>query len=118
MHPKTGLLLPAKQPPFKTVALVDILKSSLQSELGNSRRATKTVMRWTGVSDKAARSWINGLASPNGIHLFNIMKNSPVTTITLLEMAGYQEVSLTLELRQIEENLNLTLSKMKALFSA
>lgn len=117
MHPKSGLLLPENNHPLKAIALTDLLKSSLQAELGNSRRATKTVMRWTGVSDKAARLWINGATNPSGIHLVNIMKNSPSTAIKVLELSGYQEVSLTLELRQIETSLHLALSKMRALHS-
>jgi hypothetical protein len=49
--------------------LAERIGEALRDELGASRRATKTLMRWTGVSDTTARSWLHGRVSPSGMHL-------------------------------------------------
>ena len=49
--------------------LSEQIGKALREELGSSRRATKTVMRWTNVSDTTARGWINGRVAPSGRHL-------------------------------------------------
>ena len=45
------------------------IRQALRDELGGSRAAAKSIMRWTGVSDRTARNWLNGAASPRGYHL-------------------------------------------------
>lgn len=78
---------------------------ALRNELGSSRRATKTVMRWTGVSDTTARSWLYGRGSPSGVHLVALAANSRPVLVVLLRLTGHDDLVIGLKLREIEEGL-------------
>ncbi|MFC4595541.1 hypothetical protein [Sphingobium tyrosinilyticum] len=79
--------------------------AALREELGATRRATKTVMRWTGVSDTTARAWLQGRASPSGIHLVALAAHSDPVMIVLLRLTGHGDLELGLRLREIEVGL-------------
>ncbi len=82
---KTVSQLRNKQHSLSDSLLAEQIGEALRLELGASRRATKTVMRWTGVSDTTARSWINGRASPSGLHLLELAAHSEPVMIFFLE---------------------------------
>lgn len=82
---------------------------ALMSELGASRRATKTVMRWTGVSDRTARIWLRGQASPSGVHLIALAAESPAVMKVLLRLTGHADLEVGIRLREIEVGLEQAL---------
>ncbi len=88
---------------------------ALQEELGASRRATKTVMRWAGVSDTTARAWLQGRASPSGVHLLALAAHSHLVMIVLLKLTGHEGLEIGLRLQEIEEGLLQTLDQVRAM---
>ena len=66
----------------------DAVWRALASELGGTHQATKTAMRWTGVSERTARNWISGTHAPAGEHLVELMRNSD----TVFALAGRREM--------------------------
>lgn len=95
--------------------LAEQIGKALRDELGASRRATKTVMRWTGVSDTTARSWLNGRASPSGLHLLELATHSKPVMIYFLEATGHGDLEIGLRLREIERNLEDALDRVRSI---
>lgn len=88
MFPKKGKELPK---PAKRVSPDDFAKSisnALREELGSSHIAAKTVMRWTGASERTAKNWLAGTCGPSGCHLVLLARESDVVMATLLVLAG------------------------------
>jgi hypothetical protein len=105
MVPKTGTRLPKLLASLSDARLADIIGRALQSELGASRRAAKTIMSWTGVSDHTARAWLNGRTSPSGVHLIVLAAYSQPVMAALLELTGHDDVALAIDLEALETQL-------------
>jgi len=101
--------------PVAESALSEEIGKALRRDLGASRRATKTVMQWTGVSDTTARAWINGHAAPSAAHLLALAANSHPVMIVLLRVTGHGELELGIRLQEIERGLVLALSQVRAI---
>jgi hypothetical protein len=82
---------------------------ALMAELGATRRATKTVMRWTGVSDRTARFWLHGQSSPSGVHLIALAAACPAVMKVLLRLTGNADLEIGVRLREIEDSLEQAL---------
>ncbi|MDF2143347.1 XRE family transcriptional regulator [Paenirhodobacter sp. CAU 1674] len=82
--PKTGTTvhLDADQAAYRK-AIAD----TLRRELGHTRQAIKTVMRWTGASERTAKYWLSGERGPSGEHLIRLAQHSDAVLITILTMA-------------------------------
>lgn len=63
------------------------------------------IMRWTGVSDKAARSWLQGQTTPSGVHLVALAARSDTVMSTLLRLTGHGDLEVGMSLRNIEAEL-------------
>jgi hypothetical protein len=92
--------------------------AALQTDLGASRRATKMIMRWTGVSDTTARAWLHGKASPSGLHLIALAAHSNPVMIAVLRLAGYGELELGVQLLEIEAALTKALEQVRGITSS
>ena len=88
---------------------------ALLSELGATRRATKTVMRWTGVSDRTAHKWLHGRSSPSGMHLMALAAESPSVMRVVLRLTGNADLELGVQLAEIEAGLELALAQIREL---
>src|SRR4051812_20553338 len=98
MFPKSGNEFPGGTiHPTEAVYAAAIAKA-LASEIGTSRLATKTVMFWTGSSDRSARHWLNGDHGPGGLHLIQLAKNSTAVMRTVMRLADRQGFELAIEL--------------------
>ncbi len=96
-------------------AFPEHIGKALRQDLGASRRATKTVMRWTEVSDTTARSWISGRSAPSGWHLLTLAANSDRVMTMILQMTGHDDLEVGLELERIKEGLDQALSHVCAM---
>ncbi len=105
MVPKSGSQLRDSAFFLSETVLATQIGEALRAELGASRRATKTVMRWTGVSDRSARAWLHGRASPSGLHLVTLAAHSDTVMTTLLKLTGRGELEIGLRLKEIEADL-------------
>jgi hypothetical protein len=77
MLPKTGKFLPkggGSAPSGFTYAAAVAL--ALRDELGESHRAIKVVMRWTGASERTVKNWFAGTRGPTGEHLVSLVRHS------------------------------------------
>ena len=63
------------------------IADALRRELGPTHQAIKTVMRWTGASERTAKYWLSGERGPSGEHLIRLAQHSDAVLITILTMA-------------------------------
>lgn len=83
--PKMGKELPVSRHQ-KSSAYAAAIARALRSELGGSRRAIKTLMRWTHASERTAKCWLAGTSGPSGEHLIVLMTNSESVWDTVLAL--------------------------------
>ncbi|WP_109355920.1 hypothetical protein [Sphingorhabdus sp. EL138] len=114
---KTGNLLPKSSIRITDGDLSAAVSKALMSELGGSRRATKTVMRWTSVSERTARSWINGVTSPSGIHLVLLSAHCKTVLIAFLKLGGHHKMVANVDLVAAEAAIENVLKTIRMLQS-
>lgn len=68
-----------------------MIATALRAELGNSHRATKTVMRWTGASERTVKHWLAGHHGPGGAYLVVLMRESETVYEAVLTAAGRRD---------------------------
>ena len=101
MRPDTGRVIPNGSS-LNESQYADRIGAALRAELGGSRRATKTVMRWADVSDRTARNWVNGHGAPSGFHLMLLARHSPVVWRMVAELSHHQEAELMADIHAAE----------------
>lgn len=52
-----------------------LISATLRAELGSTHRALKTIMRWTGASERSAKHWFAGTHGPSGDHLVALARH-------------------------------------------
>lgn len=88
MFPNMGNLFPnANGNNITKGSYAAMISDALRSELGNFRRAIKTIMRWTGSNERTVRNWISGTNGPSGEHLVVLAGHS------LAVMAAFQQLT-------------------------
>ncbi len=88
MFPKKGNSFPRAGKRITPEEFAKAISTALREELGSSHVAAKTVMRWTGASERTAKNWLAGTHSPCGRHLILLARESDVIMATLLMLAG------------------------------
>lgn len=68
--------------------------AALKGELGTTHQAIKTVMRWTGASERAVKHWFAGTHGPSGHHLVAIARHSDAVLMCFLLAAGRSQLSV------------------------
>lgn len=81
------------------------IADALRTELGQSHRATKTLMRWTGASDRTAKNWLSGCCGPSGDHLIQLARESDTVLAALLGLAGRNQHMVGADLLSIRSAL-------------
>ena len=104
MFRKKGKKLPDQQSTRDAIYASSIAEA-LRSELGQSHRATKTLMRWTGASDRTAKNWLSGHCGPSGNHLVQLARESDTILATFLGLAGRNRHMVGADLLQIRDAL-------------
>lgn len=69
-------------------AFAEAISEALRLELSATHRAAKTLMSWTGASERTAKHWMAGTVGPSGPHLLELMRNSDAVLRVVLELAG------------------------------
>jgi hypothetical protein len=87
MFPKKGKEFPKSTRRISPDEFAKAISTALREELGSSHVATKTVMRWTGASERSAKNWFAGACGPSGCHLIQLARESDVIMATLLVLA-------------------------------
>jgi hypothetical protein len=104
MFPKAGRKIPTAFPNGGSSAYAGSIADVLRSELGDSHRAHKTLMRWTGANERTAKNWISGVNGPSGEHLLRLIRNSDRVFECVLMLSGRQPI---LSRNNLEELLNV-----------
>ena len=115
MLPETGTKLRAAQRNVSAPELIDHIGRALRAELVTSRQATKTVMAWTGVSDRAARNWLNGSGGVSGVHLVQLASRSDAIWRLMIELAHREEAIVGFDIHAVEIALSRALGSIEAL---
>ena len=105
MFPKTGNYFPNGGGSGRaSVSYPVAIAAALKSELGNSHRAVKTVMRWTGANERTVKNWFAGKRGPRGEHLIGLIRHSNGVLESVLRLAGREQIvaaKLVLDARTI-----------------
>jgi hypothetical protein len=101
MLPNSGSKLPNGPRPSEADYIREISRA-LRFELGATRAATKMIMRWTGASDRTARTWMNGFGAPNGFHLVCLARESEAVLSAVLALSGRGDFVLSADLHAVE----------------
>lgn len=104
MFPKKGKILPDGRP-LDAHAYATAISDALRVELGQTHRATKTLMGWTGASDRTAKNWLLGTCGPSGEHLIQLAGRSEVVLATFLNLAGRNEHLVGAKLLVVRQGL-------------
>lgn len=92
MFPKTGNVLPARgNGPCDARIYAARIGAALRDELGDTRRATKTLMQWTGANERTVKNWLAGSSGPSGSHLVDVMRHSNGVFAAVLVMSGREQ---------------------------
>jgi hypothetical protein len=102
MFPKNGRNLPNSSAAPTEFEYMSKLREALRGELGASRTATKTIMRWTGACDRTVRNWMGGSGGPTGYHLLCLIRESEAVLDVVLAMTGRSELALSADVHAVE----------------
>ncbi|PYD48506.1 hypothetical protein [Novacetimonas pomaceti] len=113
MLPKTGNI--RRKPPDRFAREIG---EALRSELGTSHKAIKTVMGWTGASERSAKNWLNGTHGPGGWHLILLARQSEAVIATVLRLAQRDQLIPGVRLRALRLLLMRTATEIGDVFVA
>jgi hypothetical protein len=82
-----------------------LIAEALRAELGSNHQTIKTVMRWTGASERTVKYWFAGTHGPGGEHLVALSQHSDEVFKAFLLMAGRGSVILTAKLAELRLKL-------------
>jgi len=94
------------------------LSEALKRELGVTHQAVKTLMRWTGASERTAKYWLSGERGPSGENLIVLLSRSEEVLKSVLYMADRSQLLATSDLIAAREGLLSALSAVDELFEA
>jgi hypothetical protein len=89
MFPEKGKELPrASRGPGGGGEFEREIAAALKCELGSTHQAVKTVMRWTGASERTVKHWFAGTHSPSAQHLVALARDSDAVLMYFLTAAN------------------------------
>src|SRR5215471_8658007 len=71
---------------------------ALRRHLGGTHQAVKTVMRWTGASERTVKNWFAGSSGPSGQHLIDLAHHSDEVLEMFLALAERRQSGLATKL--------------------
>jgi hypothetical protein len=92
-----------------------LISKALLGELGESARAAKTIMQWTGASERAAKYWLAGDRGPSGYQLILLARNSDAVLHEFLRLSGRNLLKISLELDAAEAAIARAATILRAL---
>jgi hypothetical protein len=82
------------------------IAKALRKQLGLTHQATKTIMRWTGASERSAKNWQSGAIGPSGAYLIILMSRSEEVLTATLGLAGRKHALLSTSLSTLRDRLH------------
>jgi hypothetical protein len=115
MLPKKGRIFPRRADRWRhDTDYSTAISTALRQELGDTHQATKTVMRWTGASERTIKNWLAGTSGPHGEHLISLVHHSDAVFEALLRTAGRESLLPVIRLA----NSRRALTEIRDLLSA
>jgi hypothetical protein len=105
MFPKKGKGFPGTGGTRGKLDYAASIATALRGELGDSHQAIKTVMRWTGATDRTAKNWVTGIRGPTGEHLISLARHSDAVFEVIIRAAGRESLLIALQLIDAREKL-------------
>jgi hypothetical protein len=105
MFPKKGKGFPGTGGTRGELDYAASIATALRGELGDSHQAIKTVMRWTGATDRTAKNWVTGIRGPTGEHLISLARHSDAVFEVIIRAAGRESLLIALQLIDAREKL-------------
>jgi hypothetical protein len=116
MSQKTGnTLRDGLTVPYEPAAYAALIATALQSELGNTHRAVKTIRRWTGAGERTATNWLAAENGPSAPHLALLAHHSDTVLEAFLVMAGRERLIVDYRVSYIREKLVAALATIDSL---
>ena len=108
--PKMGNVFPGgdKEPRYAT-----IIGAALRQDLGGTHRAIKTIVKWTGASERTAKNWLAGACGPSGAHLVALLRKSDGVLEAVLLLAGRESVVASRKLVEARDTLREVLAVLQ-----
>jgi hypothetical protein len=111
---KKGKILPKKGNFFPKGSYAVEISLALRQNLGNTHRAVKTLMRWTGASERTVKNWLSGSSGPSGEHLIALMHHSDEALEAVLRLAGREQVLVAMKVFDARDKLIEALELLRA----
>ncbi len=70
----------------------DVIAETLRETFGGTRVSVKTVMAYTGASERTVKNWFEGKNGPNGENLVELARHSDEVLEVFLLMAGREDI--------------------------
>lgn len=104
--PKTGTdVHPAGGASGADASYSRAIAAALRQELGETHRAVKAAMRWTGASERTVKYWFSGSRGPSGKHLIALARHSDAVLLVILQRAGRVDYAAALRLMNAQAAL-------------
>src|SRR5690349_21775144 len=117
MLPKTGKRLPTSGGRFGRTGYAALIADVLQSELGHSHHAHKTLMKWTGANERTAKNWLSGSNGPSGEHLLQLVRNCDSVFECVLKLADRRALVSNRRLAELRDSLQSTSTLLSEIIS-
>jgi hypothetical protein len=89
-----------------------LIATALRNDLGSTHQAIKTIMRWTGASERTAKNWLMGVNGPSGEHLVRLARHSDEVFGLFLIMTERKPVITTVSLLRLRDHLVQTIERI------
>lgn len=114
MLPKTGKRFPGGNDRENGgLGYAAIIAGALAKELGDTHRAAKVLMGWTGAGERTVKHWLAGLHGPTGDHLLVLMQESDAVFEAILTAIDRRDAAVAARMLAAERSLQEVASLMK-----
>jgi hypothetical protein len=118
MFPKKGKFFPDRtRRPGSEISVARVISDALRDELCRTTHGTKTVMAWTGASERTVKNWLSARSGPRGAHLICLMRHSRKVLDAVLLLAGREQVIAGTQIAQARNLLADAVSRIDRLMS-
>ena len=89
-----------------------LIAAALRNELDNARQTIKTIMQWTGASERTVKNWLAATHGPSGEHLVHLARHSDEIFELFLLLAERKPVLTTVSLIRLRTHLAQTIERL------
>jgi hypothetical protein len=90
-----------------------IIAGALAKELGDTHRAAKVLMGWTGAGERTGKHWLAGLHGPTGDHLLVLMQESDAVFEAVVTAINRRDAAIAARMLAAQRSLQEVASLMQ-----